>query len=106
MSKHDQSYIEEFQPEQHHELGPSALKWIEICPGYRGESGTTIWAEEGTKLHKACEDEKFDGLDEEQMRMVARCLDYLAPLEKEADEVLKEQRLVIPLYEYDDSDES
>ena len=90
--------------EQHHELGPSALKWIELCPGYRGEGGTSIWAEEGTKLHLACEDEKFEDLDEEQMRMVAHCLDYLAPLEKASDEVLKEERLTIDLYGDDETD--
>ena len=90
--------------EQHHELGPSALKWIELCPGYRSEGGTSIWAEEGTKLHLACEDEKFEDLDEEQMRMVARCLDYLAPFEKASDEVLKEERLTIDLYGDDETD--
>jgi len=82
-------------PEEHHELGPSTLKYVEICPGYRSSNETNIWAEEGTKLHSAAETGNLDGLDEEQMRAVIACLDYLEPLEKDADEVHKEMRVVI-----------
>jgi len=39
--------------EAHHELGPSALKYVEICPGYRSENVSSPWAEEGTMLHEA-----------------------------------------------------
>ena len=92
-------------PNSHHVFGPSALKWVEICPGYRSDGGTNAAAEEGTKLHEACETEEFEGLDEEQMRMVAKCLDYLAPFEKGADEVIREICLNITLHdEADDTD--
>ena len=99
MSKHDEEYIEKFQPveEAHHELGPSALKYVEICPGYRSENTSSPWAEEGTKLHLACETEDFEGLDDEQMSSVATCLDYVNALEKDADEVFKELRVEIEL---------
>ena len=99
MSKHDEEYIDKFQPveEAHHEFGPSALKYIEICPGYRSENTTSPWAEEGTKLHLACETGDFEGLDEEQMSSVATCLDYVNALEKDADEVFKELRVEIEL---------
>ena len=81
---------------KHHALGPSALKYVELCPGYRGEVGeTNIFAEEGTLLHEACETEVFDGLDDEQTRAVARCLDYRDKLAEGADEVLLETRYVI-----------
>ena len=42
-------------PEEHHELGPSTLKYVEICPGYRSSNETNQFAEEGTMLHSAAE---------------------------------------------------
>jgi len=83
--------------EQHHELGPSALKYVEICPGFRSTNETNVYAEEGTKLHEACETGVLDGLDDEQMRLVAACLDYTDKLEQGADEVHKELRVEIKL---------
>ena len=102
MSKHDEEYIDKHQPdgviERHHELGPSALKYVEICPGYRSEKNvTTPWAEEGTLLHKACEDGSTDGLDDEQSKAVASCLDYVEALEKVGDDSYKEMRVEISL---------
>tara|TARA_B100000902_G_C27282457_1_gene902545 strand:+ start:98 stop:370 length:273 start_codon:yes stop_codon:yes gene_type:complete len=82
-------------PEEHHVLGPSTLKYVEICPGYRSSNETNIWAEEGTKLHSAAETGNLEGLDEEQLRAVISCLDYLEPMENKADEVHKELRVVI-----------
>ena len=107
MSKHDAEYIDKFQPvvgrkeeqdEAHHELGPSALKYVEICPGYRSEKNvSTPWAEEGTMLHEACENDDMEGLDEEQASAVATCLDYVNKLEKDADKVYKEHKVYISL---------
>ena len=99
MSKHDKEYIDKIQPieEAHHKFGPSALKYVEICPGYRSENVTTVWAEEGTLLHEACERGDTEGLDEEQSRAVASCLDYVNKLEKNADEAHKELRVEISL---------
>ena len=82
-------------PDQHHELGPSTLKYVEICPSYRSSNETNIFAEEGTMLHEAAETGNLDGLNEEQMRLVIACLDYISGMEKEADEVHKELRTVI-----------
>tara|TARA_R100000152_G_C6782121_1_gene218516 strand:+ start:1750 stop:2022 length:273 start_codon:yes stop_codon:yes gene_type:complete len=82
-------------PEAHHELGPSALKYVEICPGFRSNNETNEWAEEGTMLHSAVENEDLTGLNEEQRRCVRRCLDYVAPMVEGADIVLNEQRVVI-----------
>ena len=45
----------------------------------------------------ACEENDFEGLDEEQMAAVATCLDYVEALEKDADEVHKELRVEINL---------
>lgn len=82
-------------PEEHHVLGPSTLKYVEICPGYRSSNETNVWAEEGTMLHLAAETGNLDGLDGEQLRAVVACLDYLKPLEDGADSIHKEMRVVI-----------
>ena len=84
-------------PDQHHELGPSALKYVEICPGWRSTNETNVYAEEGTMLHEACETGSMEGLDDEQVRLVAKCLDYVEALEKDATEAHKEMRVVIKL---------
>ena len=101
MSKHDKAYIEKFQDdgtiERHHELGPSALRYVEICPGWRSTNETNVYAEEGTLLHKACETGKLDELSEEQMKLVATCLDYVETLEKDGDETYKELQVDIAL---------
>ena len=83
--------------EAHHELGPSALKYVEICPGYRSENVSSPWAEEGTMLHEACETGELKGLDDEQTSAVAHCLNYVEALEKDADEAHKELMVEIHL---------
>tara|TARA_B100000686_G_C16554171_1_gene844213 strand:- start:613 stop:879 length:267 start_codon:yes stop_codon:yes gene_type:complete len=82
-------------PEAHHELGPSTLKYIEICPGYRSSSEPNPFAIEGTKLHLAAELGELEGLNDEQVRLVNTCLKYIEPLEKGADEVHKELKVEI-----------
>tara|TARA_Y100000588_G_scaffold145118_1_gene158995 strand:+ start:3391 stop:4506 length:1116 start_codon:yes stop_codon:yes gene_type:complete len=82
-------------PEEHHELGPSTLKYVEICPGYRSSNETNQFAEEGTMLHSAAETGKLDGLNDEQVRCVRTVLDYVKKLEKGADEIHKEMRVKI-----------
>jgi hypothetical protein len=86
-------------PEKHHELGPSTLKYVEICPGYRSSNETNPFAEEGTLLHSCAETGNLDGLTDEQTSLVQSCLDYLAPLEAKADAVHKELKVEI---KYDD----
>ncbi len=46
-------------------------------------------------LHLAAETGNLDGLDEEQMRLVISCLDYIKPLEDAADDIYKELRVSI-----------
>jgi hypothetical protein len=82
-------------PEQHHELGPSTLKYVEICPSYRSSNETNIFAEEGTMLHEAAETGELSGLNEEQLSHVVACLDYIKDMEAKADEVHKELRVEI-----------
>lgn len=82
-------------PEEHHELGPSTLKYVEICPSYRSSNETNIFAEEGTLMHSAAETGDLTELNEEQLRHVVSCLDYLKPLEDQADQVFKELRVEI-----------
>lgn len=82
-------------PEQHHQLGPSTLKYVEICPSYRSSNETNPFAEEGTMLHESAETGNLDGLNEEQLRLVISCLDYIKPLEDAADDIFKELRVTI-----------
>ena len=82
-------------PEQHHELGPSTLKYVEICPSYRSSNETNPFAEEGTMLHSAAETGNLDGLNEEQLRLGSSCGDYSKPLEEAADDIHKELRVSI-----------
>ena len=84
-------------PTDHHKFGPSALKYLEICPGFRNSGETNPMAEEGTMLHHATEKEDFKGLTEEQTDLVNKVLDVVRPLREGADEVVKEIKLTIDL---------
>lgn len=46
-------------------------------------------------LHSAAETGDLTELNEEQLRHVVSCLDYLKPLEDQADQVFKELRVEI-----------
>ena len=46
-------------------------------------------------LHRSAETGNLEGLNEEQIRLVISCLDYIKPLELEADKVFKELRVEI-----------
>ena len=46
-------------------------------------------------LHSSAETGNLEGLNEEQIRLVISCLDYIKPLELEADKVFKELRVEI-----------
>jgi hypothetical protein len=85
--------------EAHHSLGPSTLKWVEICAGYRSSNETNPMAEEGTMLHEAVENNDMTGLDDVQIALVQKCLDYAKPFEDKADEVIDEERLTIKIYD-------
>lgn len=85
--------------EAHHKLGPSTLKWVEICAGYRSSNETNPMAEEGTMLHEAVENMDTTGLDDVQISLVEKCVAYAKPFELEADEVLDEERLTIKIYD-------
>lgn len=83
-------------PEEHHELGPSTLKYVELCPGYRSSNETNIFAEEGTLLHSAAETGNMEDLSEEQIKLVQSCLDYVHQLEDLPDvEIFKELRVEV-----------
>lgn len=46
-------------------------------------------------LHEAAETGELSGLNEEQLRHVVSCLDYIKPMEDVADRVEKEMRVEI-----------
>ena len=85
-------------PIAHHEFGPSTLKHIEVCPGYRSSDETNPMAEEGTMLHDKVERGDLSDLTDEQTQLVQFCLDYAKPFIEGADEVQHEQRYEIRLH--------
>lgn len=84
-------------PEAHHELGPSTLKNVEVCPGFRSTSEENVFTIEGTKMHESAETGKLEGLDEEQTLMVKKVLEYRDSLMTENSKLLLEQRVHIAL---------
>ena len=87
----------------HHEFGPSTLKHIEICPGYRSSNETNPMAEEGTMLHDKVEKEDLSDITDEQRLLVKKCLDYTKPFRDKADFIVKEQKTKINLRSYKDN---
>jgi hypothetical protein len=89
--------------EEHHPLGPSTLKHVEICPGFRSTNEQNVFTIEGTRLHEACETRKFEGLDDEQSYSVGVCLTYVDKLgEGKQVERFQERKLTIALYTEDE----
>lgn len=84
-------------PSAHHELGPSTLKNVEVCPGFRSTNESNIFTEEGTMMHEAAETGNFEGLDEEQESMVAKALAYVQKFQKPGTKTVLEQRVQIKL---------
>lgn len=83
-------------PDAHAKHGPSALKNKAVCPGWVNDpTSDTSRADEGARLHAAAETGDLTGLDAEQSSAVTKCLNYLAPLERNARVVLKEVRLSV-----------
>ena len=87
---------EEEKP-KHHKLGPSSLKYVEICPGFRNTDNDEPHpvAVEGTMLHEACETGDMSKCDDDQMVLVGKCLDYVDHHTKGADKIHRELRLEI-----------
>ena len=52
----------------HAEFGPSGLKYVKACPGFKGKEGTSEAAEKGTRIHEALEVHDPSALrDEEEL---------------------------------------
>tara|TARA_R100000231_G_scaffold41281_5_gene36097 strand:- start:9776 stop:10024 length:249 start_codon:yes stop_codon:yes gene_type:complete len=52
----------------HAEFGPSGLKYVKACPGFKGKEGTSEAAEKGTRIHEALEVNDPSALrDEEEL---------------------------------------
>ena len=61
---------------KHAKHSPSSLGYKEICPAFRGRSGTNPAAEEGTLMHEALEKDDYSKLNEEQAFLCGLCRDY------------------------------
>jgi hypothetical protein len=89
-------FVVENLPPAHHKFGPSSLKNREICAGWKNDqSSDKSRADEGTKLHLAFENRDLAGLDAEQAEQVQKCINYVAPLEKNALIIIREARLKV-----------
>jgi len=67
----------------HHRNSPSTLDPTEACPGYKPESGTTnAAAEKGTELHEVCDGASSAHLNDDELRQVNRCLEYVDAIVK------------------------
>ena len=100
MENYHEGDVPELPPEpegEHHPLGPSALKYIEICPSYRSSNETNPAAEEGTLLHRACETNDLSSLTEEQVTLARSVLDYMEKVREGSTFVLKERKVAIDL---------
>ena len=74
----EQQLTEQPVEPQHAKHSPSGLHYKEICPGFANRDESSPAAEEGTRLHAAVETGKTEGLDEEQLQVVALCRDFVA----------------------------
>ena len=97
MSHMSEASIEAQNADKHHELGPSSLKYVEVCPGFRSTNEENVFTIEGTLLHKAAETEDMAGLSEEQETLVAKALAYVKKIKTKGMDMLTEQQLDIRL---------
>ena len=82
---------------QHAKISPSSLNYRKQCRAYEPTHTDNAAATEGTLLHAAIENEFFDALDAEQMELVNKCLGFLKPMKKGADEIHNELRVNIEM---------
>lgn len=73
---------------KHHEFSPSRLEQYRICSGaYKMQIGlpseVSVYAEEGTRLHKAVETGDMEGLSAEQVNAVNQCIEFRESLARE-----------------------
>jgi len=63
-------------------ISPSSLKYVKLSPCFKNDQGgDKTAADEGTKLHAACETGNMPAdLNAEQVQSVQMCLDYVNPL--------------------------
>ena len=64
------------QKTKHAKHSPSSLGYKEQCPSFRGRTGTSPAADEGTLMHAALETDDFSALNEEQAFLCGLCRDF------------------------------
>lgn len=84
-------------PDNHAKFSPSSLAYREICPGFINREDSGPAAEEGTKIHKAVETGKLDGLTDEQRQCAEMCLRFVADQEAafQPEQILTERKVSI-----------
>lgn len=91
-------------PADHHRMGPSSLRYREICPGYDGMQSTNPAAEMGTRIHAALETDDLSGLHNDwEVLLVTKCqearVNIMNRLRFVPDKTYREIRLDIDLGE-------
>lgn len=84
-------------PDDHAKFSPSSLAYREICAGFTNREDSGPAAVEGTKIHKAVETGKLDGLTDEQRQCAEMCLRFVADEEAsfKPERVIKEHKISI-----------
>ncbi len=80
---------------KHARSSPSKLKNLEICPSYEGDNSGPVHPVtlRGTAMHEASETGSMAGLDEEEVRLVTMCNDFMSEEIAIAEKVIDEQHL-------------
>lgn len=80
---------------KHARCSPSKLKNLEICPSYEPDDHSPVHPVtlRGTAMHEALETNNDSSLDEEEIRLVGMCRDFIAEEMAMAETVIDEQHL-------------
>jgi len=96
----------------HHKYSPSSLERSYLCPfsvkGHDLPDVDNEFSLEGTLLHRAVETKNLEGLNDEQIELVNKCINFLHPLTRGAWDVSFESKVEIysnPDREIDDKAE-
>lgn len=88
----------------HAEFGPSSLKYVAKCAGYKGNSGTNPAAEKGNRIHAALEHRKVSMLtDADEIAIYNSCVkeeDQLFAMifgDNECDTLIREKRISLDI---------
>jgi hypothetical protein len=90
-------------PRAHAQFGPSGLKSLELCPGFRNHGKTSAKADRGERLHKAVETGSDIGVsDPEELRQVDLARRYFAKATRNFKDTHAVDEILVPICEQPD----